>query len=322
MSIVAVHGPNTMGGTGAGGGGTGPTITTLGGSVTADMSNGLRFTLTGIGDRQTYAWTFNDGTAAVNSKTGTVTFTTPGAKVITETVSGTGTTPTGGPFVYNVTADASPTEQRIENEAGVVTRDTLNGLLFTLAGKGDRAAADYDWKFGGTPADILNTKSTTVTFPTAGPKTITLTIGSSGGTTPTPSPPDYTFSVTATAGAMPRSMPGGGGNGEPPPAITEEVPITEPYDPGAHTVAEVESYADAHPDEVEEIYEAEVAGKNRTTLVTYLEALIPFDPGDYTVQEVVDYADENPDQLDDIIAAEQAGKNRTTLLTQLEALRE
>lgn len=43
--------------------------------------------------------------------------------------------------------------------------------------------------------------------------------------------------------------------------------MTDPYDPGAHTVAEVTAYIAEHPDEEEAILAAEAAGKNRTTLV-------------------------------------------------------
>lgn len=92
------------------------------------------------------------------------------------------------------------------------------------------------------------------------------------------------------------------------------------YDPSVHTVAEVQEYVDSHPDELEAVYDAEVAEKNRSTLVIWLEERLPYDPGSYTVQEVVDYASTNPEQVDDLIAAEKAGKNRSTLITQLEAL--
>lgn len=38
------------------------------------------------------------------------------------------------------------------------------------------------------------------------------------------------------------------------------------FDPGEHTVAEVEQYLADHPDEAEAVLEAEASGKNRTTL--------------------------------------------------------
>ena len=51
------------------------------------------------------------------------------------------------------------------------------------------------------------------------------------------------------------------GAGEEPP------PEGDTFDPGAHTVADVEAYLDEHPDEIDRVLEAERAGKNRTTLV-------------------------------------------------------
>jgi hypothetical protein len=39
------------------------------------------------------------------------------------------------------------------------------------------------------------------------------------------------------------------------------------FDPGEHTVAEVQDYIAAHPGEVDAVLAAEAAGKNRTTLV-------------------------------------------------------
>ena len=52
--------------------------------------------------------------------------------------------------------------------------------------------------------------------------------------------------------------------------ITEEVPVG--YDPAAHTVSEVQDYIIDHPDQLDEMYEAELAGKNRTTLITWMES--------------------------------------------------
>jgi len=42
------------------------------------------------------------------------------------------------------------------------------------------------------------------------------------------------------------------------------------FDPGDHTVAEVEDYVAAHPDEAQRVLDAELAGKNRVTLVEAL----------------------------------------------------
>jgi hypothetical protein len=43
------------------------------------------------------------------------------------------------------------------------------------------------------------------------------------------------------------------------------------FDPGAHTVADVEAYVDENPDELDAVLAAEKAGKNRVTLVEALE---------------------------------------------------
>lgn len=44
------------------------------------------------------------------------------------------------------------------------------------------------------------------------------------------------------------------------------------YDPGAYTVMEVQDYVTANPDEVDAVYQAELTGKARSTLLTWLEA--------------------------------------------------
>lgn len=46
----------------------------------------------------------------------------------------------------------------------------------------------------------------------------------------------------------------------------------EAYDPGAHTVAEVQAYVTEHPDEADAIYQAELNGSARSTLLAWLEA--------------------------------------------------
>lgn len=52
----------------------------------------------------------------------------------------------------------------------------------------------------------------------------------------------------------------------------DEAPEVDPeptsgvYDPGEHTVAEVEQYLAEHPDEAEAVLDAEQRGKNRTSL--------------------------------------------------------
>ena len=139
-------------------------------------------------------------------------------------------------------------------------------------------------------------------------------MGTSGGTTPAGG--TYTFAVVA-GGATPRfveqSVDGGE---EPPEESTEEVAIG--YDPAAHTVAEVQEYVTEHPEQLGEMYEAEVAGKNRSSLISWLVEQMPYDPGDYTIDEVKEYVGLNPSEVEDVLAAEEAGKNRVTLVTWLE----
>jgi hypothetical protein len=43
------------------------------------------------------------------------------------------------------------------------------------------------------------------------------------------------------------------------------------YDPGEHTIAEVQEYVTEHPDQTQAVRDAEVAGRNRVTLVTWLD---------------------------------------------------
>jgi hypothetical protein len=54
---------------------------------------------------------------------------------------------------------------------------------------------------------------------------------------------------------------------EPPPP---EIPVG--FDPGAHTVNEVEDYVTAQPDERDAVLAAEQAGRDRVTLVSWLES--------------------------------------------------
>ena len=50
-------------------------------------------------------------------------------------------------------------------------------------------------------------------------------------------------------------------------ADTEPEVDPEGFDPGAHTVADVEAYLAEHPDERDRVLAAEAAGKNRVSLV-------------------------------------------------------
>ena len=194
-------------------------------------------------------------------------------------------------------------------------------------------ASDFDWVFtGGTPATATDTKGpVVVTYASAGNKTATLNVTGVGtpntfaaGGTPNGAYPITVVAVGATGGQPRMVAPGGDGDEiEELPEI-EEVPEEDveveegAYDPGEYTVAEVQEYVTDNPDEALAIYDAEIAGKNRSTLVTWLEEQIPFDPGAYTIDEVKDYVTNNPSELDAIYEAEVDGKNRVTLVTWLE----
>jgi hypothetical protein len=164
----------------------------------------------------------------------------------------------------------------ITNAGGTVTPSLSNGMSFTFAGAGDRAAADYDWSWtptnaGDNPASPkLDTKSGTIVFGISGAHTITLTVGSSAGTTPAPG--TYTYNVTAVAGprsgeeeAAPESAP----------AASAAPQVEVGYDPAAHTVPEVVEFVEANPDQLDAILAAEEAGENRSTLITQLERMRP-----------------------------------------------
>lgn len=49
------------------------------------------------------------------------------------------------------------------------------------------------------------------------------------------------------------------------------------YDPGDHTVDDVKEYVEANPEQAEAIFDAEVDGKDRTTLTDWLSNLISGD---------------------------------------------
>lgn len=52
--------------------------------------------------------------------------------------------------------------------------------------------------------------------------------------------------------------------------VAEEPEAEGEFDPGEHTVAEVQEYIAAHPDDTERVLASERAGKNRTTLIAAL----------------------------------------------------
>lgn len=74
------------------------------------------------------------------------------------------------------------------------------------------------------------------------------------------------------AGESPPIEDGTGGRVDEMQPVEEPTAEMLPFDPGEYTVEEVERYVEANPDERQAVLDAELAGKNRTTLVGWLES--------------------------------------------------
>lgn len=308
MSIVAVHGPYTFGSKGVQE--TGPVMGVV------DPANGLKwdFKLDSTTTRpdQDFSWAFpTDGTPTPQlvADPSVVTYATPGQKTATLTVS-------------NVSRTVS--NKALTSNVATITTSATHGFKVGQS----VVIAGVDTTFNGTYTIASTPSGTTFTYAKTAAD---VTSAASGGTVTSnsaqfPAAGSYPIVVTAATGAGAQTgLQSVEGGGEPPPeegGEPSESGLGVGFDPAAHTVDEVKAYADEHPDDIEELLEAEAAGKNRSTLIAYLEERVPYDPGDYNVAEVVEYAEQYPDMIDDIIAAEQAGKNRSTLIAQLEALRD
>jgi hypothetical protein len=294
MSVVAVHGPYTFGSRGIY-----ETEELIG---TVNPTNGLiwdfRLDYPTTRSAQDFSWAFpTDGTPTPQTVIDptAVTYATPGSKTVTLTVTNTARTVSNKALTSNVATLTT-----------TAPHGFVAGQYVTVAG--------VDATFNGTYVIATVPTGSTLTYAkTAADVTSAASGGSvTSASTQYPAAGTHTITITAVTGEGPpgtslRSLPPEEGG--------------EGYDPGEHTVSEVQTYVTENPDEAGAVYDAEVDGKARSTLLTWLEEQIPFDPEAYTVQEVVDYAEANPDQLEDIIAAEQAGKNRTTLVSQLESMR-
>jgi hypothetical protein len=50
--------------------------------------------------------------------------------------------------------------------------------------------------------------------------------------------------------------------------------VAASFDPSQHTIAEVQDYVTANPDQASAVRAAELAGKNRSTLLAWLDQVI------------------------------------------------
>ena len=151
------------------------------------------------------------------------------------------------------------------------TVNPTNGLIVTFTCEGSRPSGDLTWAFGSgaSPATGNGVGPIVVTYSGPGTKAVTLTVAGAGA--PPPANGVLNMSVVVAGGTL-RSVPhdvpeASQQSAEPEP----EVDVDVGYDPAAHTVDEVVEFAEAHPDQVDEILAAEQAGKNRSTLTSHLE---------------------------------------------------
>lgn len=138
---------------------------------------------------------------------------------------------------------------------------TVEGLTVTVTAPAGVTADSFEIGWGdGSPPDYAGTgdEVTTHTYTAAG--TYTLYVDPFGD--------DYVpqhANVTVSDEAP-----------EPPPEeLTEgeaEQQPAEVFDPGAHTVTEVQMYVEANPDQAGAIRDAETAGQARSTLLTWLDS--------------------------------------------------
>jgi len=165
----------------------------------------------------------------------------------------------------------------VQNASGTAsaTVSPTNGLIWTFKAKDQsQVAANYDWAYtglGGTPASpIADTKSPTITFAGAGTATVTLTLN---GVAQAPITVKPVVGTGPTSGLM--SLPPEDDEQQSLDDGDEDPPeIDVGFDPAAHTITEVEDFVNEHPDEAIDVLDLEEAGKNRVTLVAWLENFI------------------------------------------------
>jgi hypothetical protein len=71
--------------------------------------------------------------------------------------------------------------------------------------------------------------------------------------------------------------------------------VDEAYDPGQYTVDEVKSYVEDNLTEAQSIRDAEAAGKNRSTLISWLDEQMGGTPEEAPEEPDVPPAEDEPD---------------------------
>jgi len=311
MSIVAVHGPQTFGSRGVQE--TGPVVAVVG-------STGLKwdFRLDQSTTRpdQDFSWAFPpDGTPTpqVLANPTEVTYAAVGS-TFGDPLRPTQPTKTATLTVTNVSRTVS--NKALTNNVATLTTTATHGFKVGQS----VVITGVDAVFNGTYTIASTPSGTTFTYAKTNAD---VTSAASGGTVASdpaqyPVAGSYPNTVPVASGAAPQLRMAQEDGGEESGGDEGTPDVAVGYDPAAHTVAEVEDFVTEHPDEAQDIYDAEVVGKNRATLVNWLEEVLPFDPGAHTVAEVEEFVTANPDMVDDVLAAEETGKARVTLITWLE----
>jgi hypothetical protein len=265
MSLVTVHGPNTMYTDAPG------VITSspAGAKATQDATNGLKFTFALVADSPRadldFSWAFPpDGTPhaqTVESPT-PVTYATPGTKTATLTVTNAARTISNKALTGNVATLTSNAHGFLVGQTVVVAGvDAVFNGTYVIT-----AVTANTFSYAKVNADVTSAAATGTAAPTGGLLT--------------PAAGSYTITVNAVTG-RPKGTGDDGGGGQQQqqqlaPAPNVEVAagdVDVAYDPGAHNISEVLDFARENRDQIPDLITTERAGKNRSTLISQLEEL-------------------------------------------------
>lgn len=267
MSIVAVHGPYTFGSRGVSE--SGPLIGTI------DPTNGLKwdFNLDSSTTRsaQDFNWTFPPDGTPTPQNVANPTVVTYGAvgTAFNDPTRPTQPTKTATCVVTNVFKTV--TNKALTNNVATLTATSHGfapGQVVTVTG--------VDATFNGTYT-LITASGNTMTYAKVATDVVS---AASGGTVTSaasqnPAAGTYTLIVPVASGAAPglyAGAPPEEGSEEPAP---EETPPNgeDVFDPADYTIPQVLEYAEANPEQLDDIIAAEEAGKYRSTLLSQLEAM-------------------------------------------------